>query len=956
MKKILIFVVVACMLCVSISNVTTSIEISKKSNKINIESAKSVEPQTSDTKTMEVIKETVNKYMNMDEYVYETSHNTQNQPSSTLPILGDGEIFGLWITIEYKGQQFSKKVEIQPYVLKGKLSDPNYRTPIRFNVDNDPDDDIETGFGFFKYGIDEKTDSGTVNHGAWATAFDFMQIYNGLDDQLGGLEVWQEFHVNLGLIKNVFDKPSSQSQTVSGANQIISSNKLLKSLSAKMSQHVANQMALLGALPIQAPIENDIQTTQQEYSNQQQYTNNPTPTPASEDYIVFRIGFRSREGEKIPMRFQKTFAVAKERIFQPAIFQHEMDPNDIIGTASMDTLFGFQAFKKGMDIPTYDIEFCVNFNPACYIVTQLTPLSGKTFFYYHSASSEPTEITFTSNLLKGGSASEEENATFSLTLSLDSVPNDLVGPGKWMSFDLNLIGPNSPLGGDFVYRASEKFNVGITVGSPWFEEKLALKGIPDYAKFEWGLDAAIDIEQGELLNVQTVGFASLTMSSKLDEIVLYYPKANPTISDVAWFSVKDIPSSRRLEAGASLNIVNSSMLQIDVNGYVQHDMSSSLGDITIYYPKPDPENDPDMVFFQIPSGSFASSGGISAEGRVYVDPNPDNFFINPNNYFYAKAQRSANSDFGEANFYLPNINIPLLKVYDIPGNAMGTGTFWWNQLKGNLHADRSSSGGNVDPIQFNLVFDDLLLSNELRIGNGYIDVGGKIAEDGYFNLDTSNDMLDNTFEISNLATGRSLSIDAGTISATDFQADWALNTSGQQIQVEELAMSGKLNALKNFAIDIDYNGDNVQFDGDWSMGESAAFEIDFYQEEPIYLDFNLDDYVENIDLNGYVILNNDLHFDVSWKWQAGSFTDPAYFKINQNTNEYNLQEINLYFTYNDLWGADVTLYGLGLYICVEWYWQGGQLYIWPVFSITGNLDLDLLLNGVWHYNVEDNWP
>lgn len=106
MKKILIFVVVACMLCVSISNVTTSIEISKKSNKINIESAKSVEPQKPDTKTMEVIKETVNKYMNMDEYLYETSHNKQNQPSSTLPVLGDGEIFGLWITIEYKGQQF----------------------------------------------------------------------------------------------------------------------------------------------------------------------------------------------------------------------------------------------------------------------------------------------------------------------------------------------------------------------------------------------------------------------------------------------------------------------------------------------------------------------------------------------------------------------------------------------------------------------------------------------------------------------------------------------------------------------------------------------------------------------------------------------------------------------------------------------------------------------------------
>jgi len=140
------------------------------------------------------------------------------------------------------------------------------------------------------------------------------------------------------------------------------------------------------------------------------------------------------------------------------------------------------------------------------------------------------------------------------------------------------------------------------------------------------------------------------------------------------------------------------------------------------------------------------------------------------------------------------------------------------------------------------------------------------------------------------------------------------------------------------------------------VGESGSFEIDFYQNDPIYLEFDLDDYVENIDLHGHVILDNDLHFDISWKWKSGSYTDPAYFKINENTNEANIQEINLYFTYQDLWGADVTLYGLAIYVCVEWYWHYNILYIWPVFSISGTLDLHLLLNGVWYYNVEDNWP
>jgi len=66
--------------------------------------------------------------------------------------------------------------------------------------------------------------------------------------------------------------------------------------------------------------------------------------------------------------------------------------------------------------------------------------------------------------------------------------------------------------------------------------------------------------------------------------------------------------------------------------------------------------------------------------------------------------------------------------------------------------------------------------------------------------------------------------------------------------------------------------------------------------------------------------------------------------------------VNLYFTYHDLWGANITLAGVGLYVCVEWYWQNMQLYIWPVFSITGDLTLNLLLNGVWYNHVEDNWP
>ena len=118
---------------------------------------------------------------------------------------------------------------------------------------------------------------------------------------------------------------------------------------------------------------------------------------------------------------------------------------------------------------------------------------------------------------------------------------------------------------------------------------------------------------------------------------------------------------------------------------------------------------------------------------------------------------------------------------------------------------------------------------------------------------------------------------------------------------------------------------------------------------------NLDNASGLFDLNGYVILSSNLHYDMSWKWKQGSsLEDPGYFKINEGTNEPNLKEIGLYFTYKDgsgvdRWGVDATLTNFALYICVEWYYDNG-FHIWPVIEVSGQLDLDLLLNYNW-YNV-----
>ena len=928
-KKVVLFIAIL-MLSISMSNAFASTDFISTSSNID-ELNQVVETTQSNKETMNLIKQTVDDYLNMDESLYKSVEQTQK--SIPQPVLGGNEIFGLWINIVYKGQSFEKQVSITPQMIRGKLTDPKYRTPIRFDVDGDSLADIEAGFGFFKYGIDEiMPDGSSVNHPAWATAFDFMQIGDGLDDQMAELEVWQEFHVNLNILVS---KSNAVTPNLVGIMKI-----LLERLSQKLSG-----FGLLNKF-IERLLNNNFRETITEPEN------NIGTLAAEKDYIVTRVGYRSPAGQKIPMRFEKNFAVGKKNIFRPAIFQHEMDPNDIIGTADNDVMFGFAAFREGLNDPVFNIEFCMNFAPACYVVTQLIPTSGKTLFYYHTASSEPTEITFSSNLLKGGSTAEEENSTFSLTLSLDSIPNELVGPGKYMAFDLNMIGDVNPIGGNFIYFASHQFNVGIKLSSPWFEENIKLKKIPTSAEFKWDLDTDITIVQNELLDVETTGYAGLTLSSNLEEIEILYPKADPNKKDVTWISVKNIPSSRRVEAGALLEINNGSMLQIDAQGYVQHDLSSSLGDISIYYPKPDPDNDPDMVFFQIPSGSFSNHGRTSIEGTVYVDPDPDNFFVNPNNYFYAKAERTASTDFGEANLYLPNIEVPLLKIFNIPGNAYGMGQFWWNQLKGNVHAQRSSSTGDKDPIKLSLVFDDLLISNQLSIGNGFIDMQGKIAEDGYFKFDTANDILDNSFEISNLASGTTLAIDAGSIAADDFSADWVLDSSGPQLKVDDLDLSGSLNLFQNFNVNIALTGKNTHFTGNWAVGEQGGFDIDFYQTEATQIDFDLDELTENFNLHGFVIVSQNIHFDISWKWQQGASTsDYGFFTINDNTNQANILAISINASYQDRFGVDIQIVDASLYFKLKWYKEPGQWlpHAWLEYYVGGTIDhVYLLWEYQWH--------
>ena len=395
------------------------------------------------------------------------------------------------------------------------------------------------------------------------------------------------------------------------------------------------------------------------------------------------------------------------------------------------------------------------------------------------------------------------------------------------------------------------------------------------------------------------------------------------------------------------------MLRIDADGYVDLTKSGSLGDVTVFYPKANPE-DPSVALMRVPAGSI-NSQRISAEATLYVDANN---FSNINNYVYGKIQRQADSNFNELNLYLPNVAVPLVQITDIPANAYATGTFWWNQLKGFGRAERSSASEYPDPVHFNLVFDTLTLSDVFSIGNGHAQTDFKIAQDGYFKFDTAHDILGNMFSVGNSATGNSLSIGASTVSAQNFEAAWGLNTTGPQPQIESLALTGSLDALNDMSVAIALDGEVVDFTGDWSLGESGGFTIDLQQNADMRIDLvHLNNLSGRLDLNGYVILSGNFHYDMSWKWKQGeSLQDPGYFKINEGTNEPNLKEIGLDFVYKDessidRWGADITLSNFAVYICVEWFWQDG-FHIWPVIEVSGNLAFNALLN----YNWYQVWP
>jgi hypothetical protein len=926
------------------SGIAVSLTDNYDPNKITFTSQKSTISEKTSSTTMEQVKKSVYTYLNMEENPYKTDQENLDRAITVPWVKPASTLFEWWIYVEYDGNAFEKQLDISITDFKQKfLKHPYYCEDVFFNVDADPEDDLKVSFGFYWESIvNTKTN---VEHKSLEDMVRVRQMNNGPSDLYAGLEVWSEIHVNWGLI-NAYNQDNEFSYYNSVLHPAQQSTQPFKPLILFLNllKQKMQQITQIGHVLLTSILDHLILRSPAE-PLQGQLSQTPRRLTADNDYIAVGVGYRTLPGQRIPQYVEKRFAFAKEDIFSPAIFQQVMK-TEPSGVDPLELLYGFRAYNGSTNDLKYDIAFSVQFSPFVTLTTQFIPLGG--YIYYHfdteSQHASETTITYSSDIHLG------EGDGVSLSLVFDKIDNSMGQTGKWMSFGLR----RDPHG--FDYEANAIFNVAVIVDSPWFSQKVRINGLPEQLSYEWKIfdDFEVTFVQGELFYVNVRGYADVTMSSPIGEIIVYYPKLrNPSDEDVPFLQVNNIPSSRRLEAKATLNIQNSSMLRIDADGYVDLTKSGSLGDIIVYYPKADPA-DPSLALMRVPAGSI-NSQRVSAEATLYVDANN---FSNINNYVYGKIQRQADSNFNELGLYLPNVAVPLVQITDIPANAYATGTFWWNQLKGFGRAERSSASQNPDPVHFNLVFDTLTLSDVFSIGDGHVQTDFKIAEDGYFKFDTAHDILGNMFSAGNSATGNSLTIGASTVSAQNFEAAWGLNTSSPEPQLESLALTGSLNALNDVEVAIALDGEVVDFTGNWSLGESGGFSVDLAQNADMRVDFiHLNNISGRLDLNGYVVLSDNLHYDMSWKWKQGeSLEDPGYFKINEGTNDPNLKEIGLDFVYKDessvdRWGADVTLSNFAIYICVEWYWQNG-FHIWPVIQVGGNLAFNALLNYDW-YQV---WP
>ena len=785
---------------------------------------------------------------------------------------GSTDLLEWWIIIQYDGKEFEKKVPVSITDFRDRfLKHPEYGERLRFDVDEDLDDDVEVKVGIYWADI-INSEGKDIKSLEQRCRVRLLNEGSYLSDEYASFEVWSELHVNYGLIKKSFssidsiDAPILQS-IYTMFNYYFPSSKVLPFLDSLIDHYITL----------------------------------PTNNPVDSDNFQMGIGFRSAEGEKTPLDVDKRFAFARDSLFSPTIFQHIMDPSASSERSRLEMLYGLRSYKAGQNSPTFDIDFSICFDPAVYLKTKFIPREGFVYYYFNEKSQRPdtTGISFISEIEEGSGES------ISLTLLFDALKESLAQEGRWMSFDIDLLGDSDLLAGSFHYAASHSFDINFTIDSPYFEEKMQLSDIPTLIDVFWDLD--FDFSLPPQLFASANGFIDVSMNDDLGSLRLFYPSNTSLFSGNTVFIdlPQGLPRSNRLEASVSLsldlfNIQNAANY---VSGRLLHQSSQNIAVIDAYLPELD----------DFPVGPF---------------------------------------------------DTPILHVTEIPTKGEVNGKLYWNNLQGYAQVLRNSSGP-PDPVDITLSYGNLSLFNHLEIRQGYIDTRFQLAENGYFHFDTSDNVIGNMLTVSNTDTGNSIGLSVDEIAANSFRADWDLDTSGSRLGIPRLSFSGMLDRLKDLQLAIDYQGKHTDLTLDWTLRQIGSFMIGIDQDTPLTLDF--DQFApdsETFSLGGGITISEDIAFDMNWNLQQGEkqgeINDPGHFTVNEYNDQTNLDNFDFHLIYQNQYGVNISLDNVKFYLDFEW-WKGNRLfpYTWLDYEISSDeFNIDLLWtngegNTQWYDSVEE---
>jgi len=942
MKKIVVGIVILCVTCISMSNAVFSqnIETNKIVNEIDNDNEiiQNVDNHLSTQEITTLLSNSADNYLSATEEDFEPVDRKTEQEDVFSMKKTNSDLLEWWVEFKYKGETYEKQVDVSITDFEEKfLKHPEYGEILFFDIDDDPADDVEVIIGFYwsvvKY--PDRDDARSLEF-----RFRVRQMPDGgISDDYAGIEVWSKLRVNYGLIKN----PAGKSKSMSD-NNLFDKYPILSKLFEKLQNFRENLRF--------RPFENLLAKFIDRLEVKNNDENVITSADSDVDYIAIGSGYRSTEGERIPNLVEKRFSFAKSfnynwreegSIFNPTIFEHEL--YDVKSPDPVELLYGFEAYDGATDTKRFDVSFSTEFEPPVYLRTKYIPADGYVYYNFDqkSARYSPTNIIFTADVFVGQAISVPR-----LILTLDKIETgDLAKSSSWFSFDINSIN-------GFKYEASEKFDVGIKVDVPdKFEEKIEIKGLPTSVECRWGIDELDFTILPNSFSADLDVFAETIMSSSINKLTVFYPKTDLDAPDAPFLEIDHIPSSQRVSAGGGVSLSKGNYLDVGLSGHAGLSMSGSIGDLTVYYPKKDQMTEPDMKFITIPQG-IPSSISASASGNVHVNLNN---LMDQSNYVSGSVNHDMSSNFDEIDIYAPlsfdpDAVDPIVKFTDIPSYVNSNGILYWGRLQGEFHSNRGSAG-NPDPIVIDLEYGDYSVYNKLEIRDGSIDTRFHVATDGYLFLDTSKRMLGDELLFEDKANNHKLDISIDEVSADNLYANWDVSGSGEDLKINSLDFDGIVDTLKDLELSLRYQGKNARLDLDWQLGSEGCLVVDAYQDEPLHIDFDLGENIEGVDFNGYVTLPVNPHFDVIWKWHQGaSPSDPGYFKINEYTNEISIDDMYIYATYQDTWGAEATLQNAAIYVCVEWYWINLRLYLWPVIEYTGTLDFDVLLNGEW-YDVID---